>query len=193
MELIKSNRLYYNIGIDVGDNINQVIFNQNDLLPCCNKISYSIPEIDEEYIIKILIGNNILAIDNIILDTIKIKSDDNYKKIFITMNIDYYLSIQIDTKINTIYKNIININGYFINYHIRNENIDINNYKLKFNLLQIIKIINKKIRLNYIILDEESKSLLESKFNNIINKIETLNNQKILEIINTLEQNFFIN
>ena len=191
MELININKLKYNIGIDAGDNIVNVLFNKDDNYPCNKNITFSIPEIDEEYYIKIVIGNNILTDDNIVLDNITIKSEDNNRKIFINIKIDYYFYIDITTKSNTIYKNIINID---INREIVyfNKDINIDNYKYKFNLLQIIKIIRKKIRLNYILLDDESKNVLDEKFNNIYNKIDSYNNQKLLEIINTLKNNFFI-
>ncbi len=192
MELININKIKYNIGIDAGDNITNVLFNKDDYYPCNKNITFSIPEIDEEYNIKIIIGNNILTEDNIVLDNITIKSEDNNRKIFINIKIDYYLYVDITTKLNTIYKNIININ---INREIIyfNKDINIDNYKYKFNLLQIIKIINKKIRLNCILLDDESKIILQEKFNNIYNKLDSYNNQKLLEIINTLKNNFFIN
>ena len=195
MELININKLKYNIGIDAGDNVVNVLFNKDETSLISNKyfnMTFSIPEIDEEYNIKIVIGNNILTEDNIVLDNINIKSEDNNRKIFINIKIDYYLYIDITTKINSIYKNIINIDIdreiiYF------NKDINIDNYKYKFNLLQIIKIIRKKIRLNYILLDDESKNVLDEKFNNIYNKLDSYNNQKLLEIINTLKNNFFIN
>ncbi len=195
MELINSNKFKYNIGIDAGDCIMNILFNKDECYgpTVCNKsITFSIPEMDEEYIIKIVIGNNILTEDNIVLDNIIIKSEDNNKKIFINIKIDIYLYIEITTKINTIYKNVINFDINNIPLFL-NKTIDIDNYVYKFNLLQIIKIIKKKIRLNYILLDEESKILLDEKFNNIHNKIESYNNQKLLEIINTLKINFCIN
>lgn len=192
MELININKLKYNIGIDAGDNIVNILFNKDDYLPCSKKITFSIPEIDEEYNIKVVIGNNILTEDNIILDSINIISEDNNRKIFININIDYYLYIDINTKINSIYKNIINLNINDIPMFLF-KNIDCDNYKYKFHLLQIIKIIRKKIRLNNILLDDETKIVLDDKFNTINNKIDSYNNQKLLEIINTLKHNFFIN
>ncbi len=192
MELININKLKYNIGIDAGDNIVNVLFNENNCIPCSKNITFIIPETDEEYIIKIVIGNNILSEDNIILDNIIIKSEDDNKKIFINIKIDYYLYIDISSKINSIYKNIINFNYNNIPVYI-NKNIDSDNYKYKFNLLQIIKIIRKKIRLNYILLDDETKIVLDEKFNTINNKIDSYNNQKLLEIINTLKNSFCIN
>jgi hypothetical protein len=60
------------------------------------------------------------------------------------MYINFYLFIHIETKNKTIYKNIININNYNIDYI--NKEIDINNYKIKFELCQVVNIIRKKIK-----------------------------------------------
>ncbi len=105
MKLININKLNCNIGIDAGDNIMNVLFNQNDYIPSYKNITFTIPDIDEEYNIKIVLGNNILTEDNIILDNIIIKPNDTCKKIFINMKIDYYLYIDISTKKESFYKN----------------------------------------------------------------------------------------
>ena len=188
MDLINSNKLEYNIGIDAGDNITNILFNYNTILPNNKNISFIIPEIDEEYIIKILIGNNILAEDNRVLDIITIHTDN--KKIFIDMYVNFYLFIHIETKNKTIYKNIININNYNIDYI--NKEIDINNYKIKFELCQVVNIIRKKIKMNYIILDDEEKIHIENKLNLLMNNINTFTNQKMLDIKTLLKTNFFI-
>jgi len=178
MELININKLKYNIGIDAGDNIVNILFNKDDYLPCSKNITFSIPEIDEEYNIKIVIGNNILTEDNNILDSINIKSEDNNRKIFINIKIDCYLYIDITSKINTIYKNIINLNVNDIPIFLKS--IDCDNYKYKFNLLQIIKIIRKKIRLNNILLDDETKIVLDEQLNKF------LKHKKIILVILTV-------
>ena len=193
MLLINSYKLKYNISIDAGDYLSNILCHKNTILPSINKISFIIPEIDEEYIIKIIIGDNDLSFDNIILDTIPIKIET--KKIFLEIKIDfYYIYIVINTKTNTIYKNILLFNQDNYNIDYLNKIIDINYYKLRFEIEQIIKIIRKKIRLNYIILDECNKQILEDKFNNIINKVNNkqVSNQKILDVKNNLKQQFFI-
>ena len=149
---------------------------------------YQYPELDEEYNIKIIMGNNILTSDNIILDDIKLKLSD--KKIFINIKLDMYIFIKIETKINTIYTNVVKYYNNEIPYY--NKLIDIDNYKLKFDLLQTIKIINKKINNNLILLDEESIEYLRSKFKIVINTINTITNQKLLDIKNNLKKQFFI-
>jgi hypothetical protein len=78
--LILSSKLLYNIGIDAGDNITNILFNKNIIIPCSSSIGFILPELDEEYIIKLIIGDYILAEHNIVLDIINIKSDE--KKIF---------------------------------------------------------------------------------------------------------------
>ena len=160
MELININKLKYNIGIDAGDNIVNVIFNKDETSLISNKyfnMTFSIPEIDEEYNIKIVIGNNILTEDNIVLDNINIKSEDNNRKIFINIKIDYYLYIDITTKINTIYKNIININILCNWYH----KLDDDNFELH-NKLNIKYDIPKAV---YIFLENIINELMENSEN----------------------------
>jgi hypothetical protein len=188
MDIIVSNTLNYNICIDSGNELSSIIIPKNTIQPFNNKISFIIPEIDEEYNIKIIMGNNILTSDNVILDDIKLKLSD--KKIFINIKLDMYIFIKIDTKINTIYTNVIKYYNNEIPYY--NKLIDIDNYKLKFDLLQTIKIINKKINNNSILLDEESIEYLRSKFQIVINTINTITNQKLLDIKNNLKKQFFI-
>jgi hypothetical protein len=198
--LILSSKLLYNIGIDAGDNITNILFNKNIIIPSSNSISFILPELDEEYIIKLIIGDYILAEHNTILDIINIKSDE--KKIFIDIKLDnYYIIININTKIKSIYKNIIKYNNININTNINNNinildegYIDINYYKLKFEINQIIKIIRKKINMNYIILNDEEKNILNNKFINLLNNIDINNitTQKMLDIKNTLKTKFFI-
>jgi hypothetical protein len=188
MDIITLTNLKYNISIDSGDELSNIIIPKNTILPCNIKISYIIPEIDEDYNLKIIIGDNILSIDNIILDEIKLKLSD--KKIFIDIKLDMYIFIKIDTKIKTIYTKVIKYYNNEIPYY--NKSIDVNNYKLKFDLLQTIKIINKKINNNSILLDTESKDYLISKFNIVINTINTISNQKLLDIKNNLKKQFFI-
>ena len=193
MNIVQSYKLLYNIGIDAGDNLSNILFNKNTILPSINKISFIIPEIDEEYIIKIIIGDNELSDDNNILDIIPIKIET--KKIFLEIKIDlYYIYININTKTNTIYKKILLFNQDNYNIDYLNKIIDINYYKLKFEIEQIIKIIRKKIRLNYIILDEEEIIILEDKFKRLINNIQikSLTNQKMLDIKCNLQTKFFI-
>ncbi len=188
MDIIVSNYLKYNICIDSGNELSNIIVPKNTILPYNIKTSFIIPEIDEEYNIKIIIGDNILTIDNIILDEIKLKLSD--KKIFININLDIYIFIKIETKIKTIYTNVIKYYNNEIPYY--NKLIDIDNYKLKFDLLQTIKIINKKINKNLILLDEESIEFLRSRFEIVENTINNITNQKLLDIKNNLKKQFFI-
>jgi hypothetical protein len=190
MELIVSNILKYNIGIDVGNNLTNVIFNKDTIIPNYNKISFIIPQLDETYNINIIMGDNILASDNVLLETIKLS---NIKVIHIELYLELFgIIIKINTKSKTIYHNIINYYNNIIIY--KNKEIDITFYNLKFDILQIIKIIRKKISLGVLILDDESKEILNNKLNNIIANIEnqTMTNQKMLDIKNTLKMRFFI-
>jgi hypothetical protein len=190
MELIVSNILKYNIGIDVGNNLTNVIFNKGIIIPNYNKVSFIIPELDETYNINIIMGDNILATDNILLETIKLS---NVKVIHIELYLEILgIIIKINTKTETIYHNIINYYNNIIIY--KNKEIDTTFYNLKFDILQTIKIIRKKISSGVLILDDESKEILNNKLNNIILNIDnqSMTNQKMLDVKNTLKMRFFI-
>jgi hypothetical protein len=92
MSIILSYLLKYNIGLDVGNNITNVLFEKNTLIPNYKKISFVVPELDEEYNINILMGDNILGSDNIILETINLKNIDKviYLELFLY---NYYIVI----------------------------------------------------------------------------------------------------
>jgi hypothetical protein len=191
MELINSYLLKYNLGLDAGDNLTNILFENNTIIPCDKNISFIIPELDEEYKIDIIMGNNILASDNIILDRIQLNNLE-VKKIFFDIKLSIYgIIITISTKAQTIiYKNFIKYYDNNINYYIKT--IDINFYKLRFDIIQTIKIIRKKIKLGLLIFDEETNNILEDKLNKIINSIDTLPTQKMLDIKNNLKIKFFI-
>lgn len=193
MELIPTTHLNYNIGIDVGNNLTNIVFNKDSIIPNYNKISFIVPELDENYNINIVMGNNILASDNIILETIKLSLSDSISKkvIHIELFLEYIgIIIIINTKATTIYTNFIN---YYRNEIIYlNKNIDTIYYNLKFDIIQIIKMIRKKINLNVLILDSDSKNILDEKLNKIVINIDNFNNQKMLDIKNSLKMKFFI-
>ncbi len=192
MEIISSNLLKYNIGIDVGNNLTNIIFNKNTIIPNYNKISFIIPELDEEYNINIIMGDNILASDNILLDTIKLIIKEKADKVIhLELFLELYgIIIKINTKIKTIYQNIINYYNNDIIY--KNIEIDTVFYNLRFDILQTIKIIRKKINMKLILLDDESKEILEDKLSKIVSNIDNISNQKMLDIKNNLKMSFFI-
>jgi hypothetical protein len=197
--IIPSYKLNYNIGIDGGDDITNVLIEKDYIIPCNKEIIFSIPDIEEEYNIKILMGPNILSCDNILLDNIIIKNNINTeKKLFIELNIHIsYINIIIKTKGRNIYNNIIkytDINSSTILYNITNNIIDVPYYKLTFELDNLIKTIRKKIKMNHIKLDEEEIEMLEDKFNNLLIKLndKLLTYQKLLDIKNNLKISFFI-
>ncbi len=192
MEIISSNLLKYHIGLDVGNNLTNVIFEKNNIIPNYNKISFIIPELDEEYNINIIMGNNILASDNVILKTIKLLiSEKKDKVIHLELYLEYFgIVIKINTKVKTIYEDLINYYNNEIIYI--NKEIDTVFYNLRFDILQTIKIIRKKINLGVLILDDDSKKILEDKLNNIVTNIDNLTNQKMLDIKNNLKMRFFI-
>ncbi len=195
--IIPSYKLNYDLGIETGDSLMNVLIDKDTIIPCNKELIFAIPDINEEYNIKIIIGPNILATDNILLDDIIIKHNiEKETKIFIKLIVNInYINIVIKTKGRYIYNNIIkytNINSSDILYN--NKLIDISYYKLTFELNSIIKIIRKKIEMNYIILDDEEKEILEEKMNNLSIKLndKLLPYEKLLDIKNNLKTMFFI-
>jgi hypothetical protein len=191
MEIISSNLLKYNIGLNAGDNLTNILFEENTIIPDNKQISFIIPELDEEYNIDIIMGNNILASDNILLEAINLK-DIDVKKIHLDIKLLLYgIIITISTKSNKIiYENIIKY--YDNNIYYYDKIIDTNFYKLRFDIKQTIKIIRKKIKLGLLIFDEETNNILEDKLNKIIVNLDTLPQQKMLDIKNSLKVKFFI-
>jgi hypothetical protein len=191
MEIILSKILKYNIGLDAGDNLTNILFEKNTIIPNNKSISFIIPELDEDYKIDIIMGDNILATDNIVLERIELNNLE-FKKIFFDIKLSLYgIIITISNKAhNIIYQNILNYYDNNIIYY--DKIIDTAFYKLKFDILQTIKIIKKKIKLGLLIFDEETQILLEDKLNKIINSIDTLHKQKMLDIKNNLKIKFFI-
>ncbi len=191
MEIISSKILKYNIGLDAGDNLTNILFEKNTIIPNNKSISFIIPELDEDYKIDIIMGDNILATDNIVLERIELNNLE-FKKIFFDIKLSLYgIIITISNKAQIIlYQNILNYYDNNIIYY--DKIIDTAFYKLKFDILQTIKIIKKKIKLGLLIFDEETQILLEDKLNKIINSIDTLHKQKMLDIKNNLKIKFFI-
>ena len=188
-KLIPLTRSLYNIGIDAGDNIMNILLNTSNSIPNESKISFVIPELDDEYNIKVLVGNNILATDNIILDDIMIKC--NEKVLFLTLTFEIcYIFITIETKCKTIYANIVKYNNDIIPYY--NKDIDVESLKIQFEVNQLIKQVNKRINNNSIVLSDDEKIILNEKLTKIQNNITTLTNQKLLDIKNTLKTKFFL-
>ena len=99
--------------------------------------------------------------------------------------------IVIRNKINVIlYIDCVSFSYNMIPYIDRN--IDIDNIKLKYEILENIKLIRKKINLRHIILTEDDIIILEEKLNKIINNIDIIPNQKLLDIKQNLNNMFFI-
>ncbi len=188
-KIIPITKSLYNIGIDAGDNLMNILLNKNDVIPNESKISFIIPELDDEYNIKLLIGNNILGSDNIILDNIMIKSTE--KVLFLTITFEIcYIFINVETKSHIIYSNVVKYYNNDIEYY--EKDIDVESLKIQFEVNQLIKQVNKRINNNSIVLSDDEKIILNEKLTKIQNNITTLSNQKLLDIKNTLKTKFFL-
>jgi hypothetical protein len=196
MNIIHSYLLKNIIGFDIGNGLTTPIL--NNTIPCSNTIQFIMPEINTSHSIKIYVGNNILSKDNILLTTIDIISPE--KVIYIQFSISYllYFSNMILVIISTKTK-ILNIlfipilEKYLtIEHNYIDSIIDIDNYKLKFELLTLIDLLKNKIIKKEIILSIETTKFLYEKMDKITTMIDELSNQKILDIKNNLKAKFFL-
>ena len=168
-----------------------ILYHYN-MIPAINIIQFIVPDISILYNINIFMGNNILSEDNISIYKQALLLPE--KVIYIKLKIDYTLYyynmilINIYTKTKTLLEEIIIIP--IIDIPIIIKIIDINKYKLIFELKETIDTI--KIKINNIKIDENDKTSLIQKLDKIIFNITTFNNIKILEIKNNLKNKFFI-
>ena len=104
-----------------------------------------------------------------------------------------FLIIKISTKTKLLLCRIYCLNLIIKNTKIVDEErVDITNYKLKFELKQCIDSIEKKIEKKELILDSETILILNEKIILINKMIDTLSNQKLLDIKTNLKNKFFI-
>ena len=195
MNIIKPYTLNYNISVDGGDCISNILVMKNTILPTTVKMSFVIPEADMDYNIQIVMGDNILTADNIILHTVNINQDiintNNIKVLY--MNVDltpFYIILSIDMKNCEFYRASFPYYNNNIITHIKD--IDITMYRLQFELKQIIMIIYKKINKGALMLDYETEIALKDKLVRLENNLNNMTNAKMLEIKNSLKTKFFI-
>ena len=195
MNIINKYILNYNISVDGGDHISNILFMKNTILPTTIKMSFIIPEADMDYNIKIVMGNNILSEDNIILHCVninmKIINDMNIKVLYMTVSLlPFHIILSIDMKNSEFHKAIF---PYYKNNIVTQiKDIDITMYRLQFELKQIIMIINKKIKNGLLMLDCDTESILKDKLMRLENNLSNMTNAKMLEIKNSLKTKFFI-
>jgi hypothetical protein len=193
MSLIKKVSIKNKIGIDIGDGLSIPLIENN--IPSINKIQFIIREINTPYHFNVLSGNNILSKDNILIDSIDITSPE--KIIYIEFNINNLLYsynkllITISTKTMILNQRLVNIVEDDI--ICINKTVDIDNYKLKFELIDCIQLIKIKIEKKEIILDNDTCNILYDKFNKLDSIIDGMSNQKLLDIKTNLKNKFFLN
>lgn len=195
MNIIKPHTLNYNISVDGGDCISNILFMKNTVIPATMKMSFVIPEADMDYNISIVMGDNILASDNILLHKTTISMDTinnkNIKVLYMTVILlPFYIILSIDMKNADFYKAVFPYYNDNIITHIKD--IDITMYRLQFELKQIIMIINKKINKKLLMLDIETEHILKEKLIRLEGNLSNTTNAKMLEIKNNLKTKFFI-
>jgi len=193
MEIIIKKYLEYNIGIDIGDQLITILLNKNVSIPSTNTISFSVSNINKNYIFDLYCGTNILSKNCSFIDCINICSPE--KVIYIESTVDpmMFLIIKISTKTKLLLCRIYCLNLVIKDTKIVDEEmIDITNYKLKFELKQCINLIEEKIERNELILDSDTILILNEKIILINKMIDTLSNQKLLDIKTNLKNKFFI-
>jgi len=196
MNIINVYSLKNIISFDIGNGIASPIL--NNTIPCSNIIQFIIPEINNVCSIKIYIGNNILSKDNIYLTTIDVISPE--KVVYIEFIISYLLYFSntilviISTKTKVLNTLFIPILEKYLTSQLPTcvDSIDIDNYKLKFELLTLIDLLKNKIIKKEIILSIETLESLYEKIDKINTLIDTLPNQKLLDIKNNLKTKFFL-
>jgi hypothetical protein len=197
MDIIHCNLLKNIIGFDIGNGLTTPIL-RNNVIPCSNIIQFIMPEINIFHSIKIYVGNNILSKDNILLTTINITSPE--KVIYIQFSISYLLYftnmilVIISTKTKILNILFIPILEQYLKIEQKyiDSIVDIDNYKLKFELLTLIDLLKNKIIKKEIILSIETTNILYEKMDKISTMINELSNQKILDIKNNLKTKFFL-
>ena len=192
-EIIKCNYLLNNIGIDIGNGLTTPIL-YNNVIPQFNMIEFIIPTVMEKYTIKIYSGNNILSSDNILIYKNDIISPMKVVYIEFIINDFLYYNNMFSLIISTKTQMLLYDNIYFFNKYMEyiNRDIDIINYKLKFELKECIEMICIKIKNNEITLPDDILLQLNNKIKQINDMIHTLSNQKLLDIKNNLMTKFFL-
>jgi len=195
MNIIKPHTLNYNISVDAGDSISNILFMKTTIIPATMKMSFVIPEADMDYNISIVMGDNILSSDNILLHKTTISmetiNNKNIKVLYMTVILlPYYIVLSIDMKNADFYKAVFPYYNDNIITHIKD--IDITMYSLQFELKQIIMIINKKINKGVLMLDIDTENILKEKLIRLENNLINTTNAKMLEIKNNLKTKFFI-
>ena len=195
MNIIIPPVLNYNISVDGGDCISNILFMKNTILPTTMKMSFVIPEADMDYNICIVMGDNILSSDNILLHCVtinmKVINSMNIKVLYMTVSLlQSYIMLSIDIKNAEFYKAIFPY--YKDNIVTQIKDIDINMYRLQFELKQIIMIINKKIKTGLLMLDHDTETTLKDKLMRLESNLSNMTNAKMLEIKNSLKTKFFI-
>ena len=196
MNIINTNYSNNAIGIDIGNGLMCPILTPN-YIPCSNQIQFVIPEINNVYKILLYTGNNILSDDNILLDLINIISSEKVININILINDYLYYTnkilITISTKKLILSTYLITVPYLKTKLNILDKVIDINNHKLKFELIQCTELIKNKIICKQIKLDESIINTIYEKIDKIMSMINTLSNQKLLDIKINLTNKFFLN
>ena len=194
MSIICSKYIINNIGIDIGDGLMTTILYHDTTIPSSNTITLIVPEINNNNNITIYCGNNILASDNMMLQSIIVKSPE--KIIYINFTISIMSSYMNQLCINVMTKTIL-LMREFINIPcskiaLLEKTIDTYNYKIKFELKQYINIIISNINNNNIKMLEEDKHPILKKLDQIINMMDQLSNQKLLDLKTNLKNKFLI-
>jgi len=185
------NPLNYTIGIDIGDYTVIPILIKDSTIPCNNKVQFN--PLTTSY--RVYLGNSPLSRDNYLLFEFTINLINI--PLFIEMRLMQFnlLIIDISNKIKLLYRYTvpINIHGAQYNYktHIYDQAI-IANYRYKYEVINSIDIIKKRIECNIIQLNSESIKSLTIKFNKILESIDSISNQKLLEIKHIFKTQFFV-
>ena len=183
MKLINLNKINSKIGFDIGDGIT-VFLSNNYILP----INITERFIIDNNFIKIYEGDNILSKNNLFLKKIRIVPNELCFLNLIILSHNKIL-INVYGKNSFIFSDIISIYSY--NNKVE-ENIDVNNIKLKYIFNNLINKVENKINSNEMKLSVNIKNIILLKLKNYKNELEKMENQKLMEKINIIKKKFLI-
>lgn len=187
MSIIKKNILKNGIGINIGDNVINFLFEKDTPIPSENQLQYNIQfSIEKQHSLQFYYGNNKTIENNkcfftIILPTNKIITIKG--KLLLN-----YIVISIVCK-NIIIKNyIFNTCGDSIPYIEFTEDIE------RLRILHELKLVTTSVilKINNINLPNEIKNSIKNKIINLKNNIKSFENQQLQNKINILKNKFLL-
>lgn len=182
-----SKKIYINnaIGINIGDNVMNFLFEKNTTIPNYNRLQYVVSLLEGEHLLEFYYGNNKIIDNNILFSKIKLPNN-----MFITIIghlYAYYTVIYIYIK-GELYNIIFSVlNNNTIQYKTYDDDY-IEKLRIYFDLkILIINIKNKLKNINI-----NSKNIIINKLDNLYSNKDNFENQQLQDKIVYLKNKFII-